>query len=263
VTYCTLIVLFLSFRWNEFRGILREGGHARGTLVRFSGVFLIVILALTEPFTGAAVESSVVVVALTFYAASLVVIPSARRLLLPYAVIVAVGMGGPFLLSGPVGIPWSYFDSALVSRLVDIFGFPVASQSTQFMFTSAQGGLITVLINPQCSGLYSVTAFLGLLALLHLDLRKGRRPTLALALVGVVGLTLLSSVRVALLIWIGYAEGGPAMLGVHDWIGYGLVAVFDLAAIIAYSRMGAGRPSGAPVRGPTPSPPWRSHPEQA
>lgn len=152
--------------------------------------------------------------------------------------IYAAGIGAPFALQWAFGEPLAYVSSAFSSRLVGLLGFPVAWQGTQFQLMSKSGEVISGIVTPGCSSIISVTTFLGLLALMHMDLRKDIRSTGTLALAGVAVLTLLNSVRIMLLMWVGYVDGAAAFWGVHNWIGYALFLGFYLAALPIYSRMG-------------------------
>ena len=234
-----LLTLIFALRWKEVAGIMSaEGGAGTRLPVRLSGGAIIVCLVALEPLTGQNLASSGVAVVLTFYAASMVVNPTTARFILPYAAIYAVAAGAPGVLLWAFGEPFAVLSSGMAARLVGLAGFSVAWQGTQFQFLSKSGELVSGVVTPGCSSVSSVTMFLGLLALMHLDMKKDLRSTAKLGVAGVLALTLLNSVRILILLWVGYAYGSNALWGVHDWIGYALFLGFFLVALPIYSRMG-------------------------
>ena len=245
IPFAALLTLIFALRWSDLRAILeKEDGALSQLPTRLLGGAVIGALVLLEPVTEQSVAAAGIAVILTFYAFSLIINPLTRRFLLPYAAIYAAGVGAPFVLQWAFGEPLAVVSSDLSARLVGLMGFPVAWQGTQFQLLSKTGDVINGVVTPGCSSIISVTTFLGLLALMHMDLRKDRRSTATLAVAGVLILTALNSVRILLLMWVGYAEGASAFWGVHNWIGYALFLGFYLAALPVYSRMGR---NGAPA----------------
>lgn len=246
-----LLALIFALRWKELAGIMSaEGGATSRLPVRLSGCAIIACLVALEPVTGQNLASSGVAVVLTFYAASMLVNPTTARFILPYAAVYAMVAGAPAVLLWAFGEPLAVFASGTAEKLVSLAGFAVAWQGTQFQFLSKSGELVSGVVTPGCSSISSVTMFLGLLALMHIDLKKDFRSTAKLAVAGVLVLTFLDSVRILILLWVGYAYGSAALWGLHDWIGYALFLGFFLAALSVYSRMGrvsatAGMPSTA------------------
>jgi exosortase/archaeosortase family protein len=248
IPFAALLMLIFALRWRELRDILeREGGASTLKAIRASGAALIVALLALEPATGGSVAASGVAVVLTFYASSLVINPLTGRFLLPYATIFAAGVGAPFVLQWAFGEPLAVVSSVLSARLVGLMGFPVTWQGTQFQLLSKTGDIIDGVVTPGCSSIISVTTFLGLLALMHMDLRKDVKSTATLALGGTVALTLLNSVRIMLLMWVGYLDGSSAFWGIHNWIGYALFLGFYLAALQVYARMGRADSAAYPT----------------
>jgi exosortase/archaeosortase family protein len=239
IPFAALLTLIFALRWKDLKaGIEKEAGFTGEASTRLLGTGVIVGLLVLEPLTSLSVETAGVAVVLTFYATSLIVMPLSRRFLLPYAAIYAAGVGAPFALQWAFGEPLAVVSSDLSAKLVGMAGFPVAWQGTQFQLMSKTGDVINGVVTPGCSSVISVTTFLGLLALMHMDLRKDIRSTATLALAGIAVLTLLNSVRILLLMWVGYVDGSAAFWGIHNWIGYALFLGFYLAALPIYSRMG-------------------------
>lgn len=257
IPFAALLTLIFALRWNELSEILvSEGGLGSLLRTRLLGIAIVASLLLLEPFTSQAVEASGLAVVMTFYGVSLAINPATRRFILPYAVIYAAGLVVPFALQWALGEPLATLSSDFSSGLVGLLGFPVAWQGTQFQFLSKTGEIISGAVTPGCSSIISVTTFLGLLALMHMDLRKDARSTLTLAVVGVGVLTVLNSVRIMLLMWVGYDYGLSAFWGIHNWVGYALFLGFYLAALPVYSRMGnrnSPQPAGLGYQGSSPN----------
>lgn len=253
IPFAALLTLIFALRWNELRETLStEGGLRTRPGTRALGGSVVLALLALEPMTGQSVVTAGVAVVLTFYASSLAINPSTWRFLLPYAAVYAAGVGAPFALQWAFGEPLAVLSSDLSASLVGLAGFPVAWQGTQFQLLSRTGDVIDGVVTPGCSSIISVTTFLGLLALMHMDLRKDFRSTATLAVAGIVILTLLNSVRILLLMWVGYVDGSSAFWGIHNWIGYALFLGFYLAALPVYSRMGRNSPAAYAASSGTP-----------
>lgn len=239
-----LLLVVMTLRLGEFMEILAKEGGLRSELpTRLLGLVVIVIILIARPLTNQTVEFSGVAVILSVYATSLVINPLTRRIMLPYAAICAVGAGAPTLLQSAFGAPLATFTSDLSARLAAVAGFPVTWQGTQFQLLSKSGDVITGTVTSDCSGIVSVTAFLGLLALMHIDTKKNIRSTTEIAIAGVAILILVNALRIVLLLWVGYVDGATVFWSTHDWIGYVLFLGVYLSVLAVYSRVGQYRPS--------------------
>jgi exosortase/archaeosortase family protein len=239
IPFAALLALIFALRWRELKEVLTSEGGLRTQLgTRVLGFVIIGILLALEPLTSLNVASSGVAVVLTFYCVSLIINPLTKRFVLPYALVFAAGVGAPSVLQWAFGEPLAVASSVLSAKMAGFLGFPIAWQGTQFQFISKSGDILSGVVTPGCSSIISVTTFLGLLALMHLDLKKDLRSTFALAAAGIVFLTVLNSVRIVILLWVGYQDGADAFWGVHNWVGYALFLGFYLAVLPIYSRMG-------------------------
>jgi exosortase/archaeosortase family protein len=237
--FAALVVLITALRWRELADVLEsEKGVKSERKTRALGLSILLVLLVLEPLTGQTVTTAGVALVLTFYAAALAINPLSRRLLLPYAGVFAVGVGSPAVLQWALGEPLAVVSSWLSAKLVAVVGLPVAWAGTQFQFVTKSGDVISSFVAPGCSSIISVTTFLGLLALMHLDMKKDLRSTAVIAIAGTGILTVLNSVRILLLMWVGYEQGAAAFWGVHNWVGYVLFLAFYLAVLPVYSRMG-------------------------
>ena len=234
-----LLTLIFALRWKELAKMMAEEGGGLSRLpVRLAGAATILGLFVLEPTTGETLAASGIAMVLTFYATALVVNPSTARFMLPYAAVYGAAVGAPAFLLWAFGEPLAVLSSALSAGLVHMAGVPVAWQGTGFQLISKAGEVVNGVVTPDCSSVSSVTMFLGLLALMHLDMKKDSRMTAKLAIVGVLVLILLNSVRILILLWVGYEYGSVALWGVHDWIGYVLFLGFFIAVLPLYARMG-------------------------
>ena len=179
-----------------------------------------------------------VAIILIVYGTSLVVNPLTKSLMLPYAIIYIGGVSAPALIQYALGEPLASFSAALSALFVNLSGIPITWHGTEFFLTTKTGDYIDAVITPGCSSVLSITTFLGLLGLICLDLKKDLRSTFKLAIIGIVVLTLLNSVRILILVWIGYTSGAAEFWSVHEWIGYALFLMFYFVTIPIYTRSG-------------------------
>jgi exosortase/archaeosortase family protein len=231
-----LLATIFALKWKEFTRAMNGKVEGSSPLLRMIGGSLIGGLLVMEPLSGQSLAGAGIAVVLTFYGSSLMIIPSAWRFILPYAGVYAAAVGVPTALLWAFGEPLAALSSILSERLVGVAGLPILWQGTQFEILSKSGEAVSGVVTPGCSSITSVTMFLGLLALIHLDMGNKWRPTVELALAGVLILTMLDSVRILILLWVGYEYGRAAMLGLHDWIGYAMFLGFFLAALTVYVR---------------------------
>ena len=234
-----LLILIFAMRWKEFVEVMAaDEGFAASLPIRAGGAAAIATLIVLEPLTRQNLAASGIAVVVTFYAVALMVNPSTGRFMLPYAAVYGVAVGAPAVLLWAFGEPMAVLSSGLSAKLVGLAGFSVVWQGTQFQLLSKTGEVVNGVVTPSCSSISSVTMFLGLLALIHLDLKKDVGTSAKLAVAGVIALLLLDSVRIFILLWVGYQYGSTALWEVHDWIGYAFFLGFFLAILPIYTRMG-------------------------
>ena len=237
-------VLFV-LRWNDLHSALADEGRLATRLpTRMLGLGLVLSPLLFVQYSAGLPELSAVSLVSVFFGTSLLLNPNTLRMMLPYAVVCATGMVAPAAVQYYIGGPLAGLATFLSAGLVSFSGIPVTWHGTQFELVSRVGGLVTGTVTPGCSSVFSVTTFLGLLGLMHLDMKKGASATLKLAIVGVATLVLLNSARIGILIWAGYSGGAEAFWGLHSWIGYALFLGFYLVVLLVYSRMEGQKPVG-------------------
>ncbi len=244
IPFAALLVVLFLLRWRDFAEILtKEKGWASERAYRLLGLGIVVAVLFLRPVAGGSVEVAGVVIVLAAYGSALLLNPLTKTIMLPYAVVCIVGVTAPTILQWGLGEPLSGLSSALSADIIGVSGIPVIWHGTQFALVSRTGDLVTATITPGCSSIISVTTFLGLLGLMHIDLKKEASSTIRIAAIGCVALTLLNAVRIAILIWVGYTSGVAAFWGMHNWVGYAMFLGFYLAVLSVYSKTG-GRDLG-------------------
>ena len=248
--FVALLGALLLLRWNDMHSFLNDEGRLTTLLpTRVLGLGLALSPLAFVQYSAGSPELSAVSLVLVFYGTSLLLNPTTLRMLFPYAGLCAAGLTAPTAIQYFLGEPLAGLATYLSAGLVSFGGIPVVWHGTQFELVSRAGGLVTGTVTPGCSSVFSVTTFLGLLGLMHFDLKKEASATLKLAVVGIVALVLLNSARIGILIWAGYADGAAALWGLHYWVGYALFLGFYLVVLLVYSRTGGPKPVGVPPPG--------------
>jgi len=237
--FVTLLFILFALRWKELHALLlEERGLTSRPPTRVLGLWLVILPLAFRQLSVGSLELSAVTLISVFYGSSLLINPLSLKIMLPYALLYSVGVTSPTILQTVFGEPLAGFSSALTAGMVSLSGIPVTWHGTQFEFVSKVGDTVTANITPGCSSVLSVTTFVGLLGLMHIDLKKELKSTVKLALVGAAALTVLNSVRIGILIWAGYSSGEAALWGLHNWIGYALFLGFYVATLVIYTNMG-------------------------
>lgn len=205
---------------------------------RIIGLAVVASLIALRGYTGIFVESAGVALVGTFYGMSLVLNPLTKKIMFPYALIYCVGIASPAILEWAFGGPLVSMSTMLSAKLVSLTGLSVLWKGSEFTILSKTGETISAVVTPGCSSVISITTFLGLLALMHLDLKKNLTSTAKMAVVGVLFLIALNAFRIATLIWVGYLRGANMLWSVHNWVGYAIFIGFYLITLLVYPRIG-------------------------
>ena len=239
IPFAVLLSVLMALRWRDLRSLLMNETSLHSNLsTRLIGVVLIVSLLALRGFTGRFVETAGVSLVATFYGMALIINPLTKKIMFPYVIIYAAGITTPTILEQGLGGELVWISSSFSAKLVWLLGLPVAWTGNHFTLVSRVGDLVAGTVTPGCSSIISITTFLGLLGLMHLDLKKDAYSTVKMAVAGVVVLFTLNALRITALIWIGYYDGGNMLWAIHDWLGYAIFIGFYLATLIVYSRVG-------------------------
>jgi exosortase/archaeosortase family protein len=248
--FLALLVVLTTLRWKDFHGVLvTERGLTSNPGIRLAGILLTILPATlwslffsqVESSTYLALElaaSSMVVVA---YGALLAINPTMWRIMLPYTSLYALGLLSPLFMLDTLGVPLAALSSYLAAGITNALGIHVAWQGVSFELVSSAGDPISAVVTPACSAVYSISIYLALLGLMHLDMGTSLATIAKFALAGVVVIPLLNSARIALTIWFGFVNGSAAFWGIHDWLGYSIFLAFYIAVLVTYARTGKPR----------------------
>ncbi len=240
--------IFLLLRWRDFRGLLmEEGGLRTRPLVRLAGLLLtlspLIFLPLLKSYENS-ISVAVLPVFLVFWGVSLVLNPSTLKMTLPYAgvLLAATLLVDPFtaLVGGPLVGMASLFSRAILSASGVHYSYS-ALPGPQIQFSSRLGTGLSIDITPYCSSISSISIFLLVVALMHIDLGKDWSSTTMIAVLGTVALVVLNALRIAAIVWAGVIGGLQLLTSLHEVIGYVLFVGFYGAAAFAYVRIGRPR----------------------
>lgn len=142
----------------------------------------------------------------------------------------------PRVFTAHLEAPYSQTTVKTVAALLGLLGYPVHSQGQVISFISTTGEPLGSYIGAPSSGIASITIFVALFALMHLDFRHPRRKALYLFLLGLAGTSLQNILRLALIILAGYHFGYDAMVQVHDYAGYIIFPAWYMAFAYIYLR---------------------------
>ena len=242
--FASLLILLFLLRWKDLTEVLRQEGPLRTHIpTRAIGLAGVASLLVFRGVLDSRVELASAAIVLCFYALALTINPLSWRFVLPYALVYFLGVTVPPVLQAGFGEPLAAVSSMASSSLVSLTGIPVVWSGVDFHFVAKNGDAIAAVVTPGCSSIISMTTFLGLLALMHLDMRRTPTRTIITGALGLAVLFVLNAVRITLLIWAGYTGGSDFFWGLHNWVGYAIFLGFYLVVLISYS---GGRPA-APV----------------
>ena len=242
------VFVFFLLRWQDLQSfLLKEEDMRTVPLVRLGGLVLCLLPVLLLPLLGLDEDAgslAVFPIFLVFWGTFLLMNPSTLRMTLPYSVVLLSATLLPFPLTALVGEPLVDVASFLSRILISAMGIPysyTSLPSPQLQFSSQGGSSLTLAITPFCSSLSSISVFLLLVILMHIDLRRDRSSTMKMAFFGTVALVLLNALRIAALVWAGFIGGAKLLADVHGWIGYTIFVAFYAVAAFVYVNNGRPR----------------------
>jgi len=230
---------FILFRLKEIHASLKEEErHAPKHWIRLLGSLAIILPAILWNTLSAYdyMDISAMVLAAVWFGAFMMVNPLTSRLLAPYLILYVAATMAPRLLYPVAGEHLADFTSLIVARMVPMLGVPAVMAGRSLEFTSLSGETIRLTISSGCSSISSITVFLLLCGLMHMDLRKSARTTLLFASIGTLTLVLLNVLRVVILLWVGYVGGSWIMWNAHSWLGYAIMIGFYAVVAKAYLK---------------------------
>jgi len=232
------VTAFILLRKSEIHAALRmEEGYRSKPITRITGLILAFTPALALGLLNTSVssiEAATVILTLVWLGIFAAINPSTSKLILPYAVIYMAATLSPLILRLIIGEPLADLSYLIVSQAIGLPGIPITQTGRTLQLISKKGEIISFTVSPDCSSISSITVFLLLCGLMHLDLKKKKVHTLMLALLGTLALIILNAIRIIILVWTGYLGGDWAMWNTHSWLGYAIMISFYAVATKIY-----------------------------
>lgn len=238
-----LVGAFILFRFGEIWGSLGKEAKITSALkVRFAGLLLAFAPAAAAYMLNMPIDMDVsaAVLALAWFGTFAAINPQTSRMLVPYTGLYVAATLSPRIIYPLAGEPLANFASIIVGHAIRAVGIPALQFEKSFEFVSLNGEIIRFTISPNCSSISSITVFLLLCGLMHLDMKKRASLTLLFAIIGAAALTLLNALRIVILLWVGYVGGDWTLWNVHGWLGYAIMLGFYTVAAKIYLTAGAG-----------------------
>ncbi len=123
-----------------------------------------------------------------------------------------------------------------VKVITDLFRFSLTVNGQLLSFPTSLGDSITVMLTGACAGPATMGVFIGLFALMFLDMPVPYKNAIILLIVGVVGTWIQNILRVLILLGSGYGFGKEALWAAHTWTIYILFPVWYLIFAVIYFK---------------------------
>jgi len=232
---------FILFRLREIWASLNcEVGFRSKVWVRFVGLLIVfaplLIYLRQDLYVSKDADISAIVLVVVWFGAFVAINPLTSRGLVPYVILYVVSTIAPRSIYSLAGDFLADFTSVAVGFVAKLLGIPILQVGRSIEVSSFGGDRLRLTITPDCSSISSVTVFLLLCGLMHLDLRKRFSTTILMASFGVASLMVLNVLRIVVLLWIGYVGGEWSLWHVHGWLGYAIFIGFYALAARMYIR---------------------------
>ncbi len=162
--------------------------------------------------------------------------PSLFAFVWPYLALYLAAVGLVGLLTEAFGDPLAIVVASISRTATWALRLPVQWSSVYIDFVAAGGQSVSLVITQECSGIASISIFLLVVGLMHLDVKPRAMDSVALAAGGFVLFLLLNALRVVALVAAGVESGQDLMWNIHGWIGYALYVVGYSTVILLYFR---------------------------
>ncbi|MCL4440668.1 MAG: hypothetical protein M1609_08790 [Firmicutes bacterium] len=130
--------------------------------------------------------------------------------------------------------------------LAQLLGLPLAVDGQLAGIVTAEGQPVTVTVTAACAGPATMGVFLGLFALMYLDLPIPVGRALAVLFFGIAGTWAQSIIRILVIMEAGFKLGEKALWAAHFWTIYLLFPAWYLVFALVYLKQaGTGRMSQA------------------
>ena len=232
------VVIFIALRRDEFLRRLEARGRDAAVAslgVALAALPLVPLLAAGQLFAGSYAYAAVAL-ASCWVGVLAVVRPSTLGFLWPYLALFVAAVGSVSLLTAVAGDPLAIVVASVSGAMTWLFGLPVQWSSVFITFSPAGSGPIELFISQECSGIASVSIFLLLVGLMHLDMGATRRSTVVMAAGGTALFVFLNAARVVVLIAGGIYGGQDLLWSLHGWVGYEFYIMGNSFLLLVYTR---------------------------
>jgi exosortase/archaeosortase family protein len=237
-----LISFFLFLRRSNIKEALEKQNPLNShIIIRLIGLTLIFLpkifsMGIESHDRTVYLPLSSAIIMLLIYGSALTVSPKSLRILTPYLILGVTSVLSPLFLNDVMGLHLSLIVTNLVKGLTWLFRIPVSWMGTYAYITTVNGESIYTNISPGCSSISSISTFLLLTLLMHMDLQHEPKTTLKLSTFGTLVLILLNSMRITILIFSGYVAGPQLFNLLHKRLGYLIFTSFYIIALIIYLK---------------------------
>lgn len=231
---------FILFKRQGIKASFEEEKANLMLETRLAGLIIAISPAIATYVLNLPMEAdiSATALALAWLGASAMVSPQTIKVLLPYTSLYIAATISPRILYPLAGELLADFASSIAGFMMRTMGISAIQCGRSFEITSINGEVIQFTISPNCSSISSITVFLLLCGLMHLDLKKRMSTTLLISLTGTLALIMLNALRIIMLLYIGYVGGDWIMWSIHRWIGYIIIIGFYTLAAKIYVSTG-------------------------
>ncbi|MCL6477733.1 MAG: exosortase/archaeosortase family protein [Peptococcaceae bacterium] len=124
-----------------------------------------------------------------------------------------------------------------VKIVTGMLGLPLMVKGQHISFSLASGDPITVTVTADCAGPSTMGVFLGLFALMYLDMPIPVKRAAAVFAFGLAGTWIQNTVRLVIILLAGYLFGQKALWSVHSWTIYILFPAWYLVFALVYFKL--------------------------
>ena len=242
------VVMFIALRKADFVESLRPRSWDAeiGALGVVMAVVPLVALFGAGGTLGGSYSYAAMALATGWVGVLVAVRPASLSFLWPYLLAFLLAVGAVGLLTTAFGDPLAVVVASISRAMTSALGLSVTWTSVYMSFTAAGGVPMSLYISQGCSGMASMSIFLLLIALMHLDVRPSLGVTAMFAVGGSVLFILLNSLRVVVLILGGIYYGEGVLWSLHGWVGYVFYILGYAGILLVFTRSVRGDP---PQRG--------------
>ena len=131
------------------------------------------------------------------------------------------------VLTKTTGFIASWILTLLGLKIIDVIWN--SENNTMLIFFGDLSNETVIGIDARCSGIHSLTVFLGVLLFMLIWSRKDLKWNYKIPLIvvfGLIGTYLLNIIRVIIILLIAYHQGWAIAEPIHNYIGYGILAIW-------------------------------------